>query len=44
MLIQKYFFYVCKQAKERYNIKYLNLWENNFIQIKPRQICTFRIK
>lgn len=34
MLIQKYF-YVCKQAKERYNIKYLYLLENNFICIKP---------
>lgn len=34
MLIQKYF-NVCKQAKERYNIKYLYSRENNFICIKP---------
>lgn len=34
MLIQKYF-NKCKQAKERYNIKYLYLLENNFIRRKP---------
>lgn len=34
MLIQKYF-NKCKQAKERYKIKYLYHWKNNFICIKP---------
>ena len=30
-----FFFNVCKQVKERYNIKYLYHGENNFICIKP---------